>query len=1203
MAIETAIAAGTVSTTYGFILNLLMPPLREELGLLSGFQAELEKLESLSTRIRSVLEDAMKRQLADGALQDWLGKLMDVACHADDVLDEFNFEALRRKTASHEGHWREVRDFFSGNNQLKFRFLMAHKIKDLRGKIDSFAEEVSKFNLGQVPSQRQTRDTDERLTHSFAIPTDVIGRGKEKEGVVAVLLDARATTRNIAVVAIVGIGGVGKTTLAKLVYNHSRVCRHFDLKIWICVSDNFVLPRLLKSIIELATAKKCEVDELDQLQSKVREVLYRKRFLLVLDNVWNEEHEKWEELEILLRSGAQGSKVMVTTRSLKVSSIMGSCDNLILSPLPDDLCWDLFRRRAFESGATPSENLVAIGKQIVKKCKGIPLAAQALGSLLRFKHEVADWRSVLESEMWQLFNSETGVIMPVLKLSYDHLSSQAKQCFAFCSLFPKDYEMERETLIWQWTSNGFVVNRGGNEVFNDLLWRSFFLEAKKDEDGQVEKCKLHDLMHDLARLVARKHFCMVTKDIGGDTASKRTYHLLIHQLSSNLAMLEETKKAKSLRTLLISRCNPIEKSFLSRIFVKLRCLRVLDLSSSEIKAIPDSVGCLIHLRYLDLSSNPVESLPESIGSPLNLEVLKLTKTKIKQLPKSLRKLQSLRHLDIRGCSFLADIPVGVERLTHLQTLTDFIVGTKRTSCALEELKELKLSGELFIRNLENFKTEATEIEHTILLNKENLVSLRLTWHHRNNSASNNDHERALDFLRPHENLKRLQLHNYNGIRFPPWLSESLLPSLVEVKLAYCKNCKHLPSFGSIASLKDLQIIGMHEVSQISDEFYGTGLVTGFPSLEKLAFFDMPKLQVWSVSEGTPFPQLIMLTIGMCHALSSIPWVQSVQTLDLAHCSSSLLAPLPNTSDLPALSSLVIDNIQGLTSLPDGSFLCLSSLRKLLVSSCMQLEYLPLNDMQQLVTLQSLEISDCPKLNSLSFDATKMTCLRSLNIRNCRSLKSLPQNWTSITSLESITIADCREVISWTELELKGLSSVSDFSLEVCNNKVNLSGWLRHVTNLQTLIIHGGHDNLNPKPSKLITGNSLIICCCGDMLGSLLHGLSNVSSLENLGLKHIPGTALPDSIGEIQSLQSLSIDDCAELASLPNSMRRLTGLEGLWIRGCPTLERRCQRDTGEDWSIISHVRSVGIADRDLIRDEPERRESTYRNLVCTCCRSE
>ncbi|KAJ3706854.1 hypothetical protein LUZ61_010559 [Rhynchospora tenuis] len=1208
--IETAIVSATVATTFSFILNVLFPLLREEYGLLSGFKDELEKLESIFTRIESVLCDAMTRQLKDRALQDWLVKLTDVACHAEDVLDKFNFEVTRRNTASSQRCLREVRDFFSGNNQLKFRCLMAHKIKELRGKMDSFSEEVSKFNLGQGGSERLIRDQNERETHSYVHMSDVVGRDDEKKKVVAMLLNNGTNSTNISVIAIVGVGGIGKTTLVQLAYNdrgslgqlayndRGSVHAYFDLKIWVCVSDDFDLSRILKSLIKSAKKKKCEVDNLDQLQNDTRKVLHGKRFLLVLDDVWNEEPQKWEKLENLLRSGARGSKVVVTTRSLKVSLIVNSSQNLLLSPLPDNLCWELFQRRA---GTITSESFVEIGKEIIKKCGGNPLAAKALGSLLHFEHELSSWKSVLDSEMWQLFDSQSGEIMPVLRLSYDHLSLQGKQCFLYCCLFPKDYELEKTTLIQQWMSNGYVLNeRVGHRVFNDLWWRSFFLEVKKNEDGLVVECKLHDLMHDMGRLVAGKQFCMITKDIKGDAIYKRTYHLLIDQWSSHLTMLEETKKAKYLRTLLISRCYPIEKNFLGRIFLKLRCLRVLDFRSSGIKVVPDSIGFLIHLRYLNLSGNPIESLPESIGYLLNLQVLELSMTKLMKLPKLLGKLQSLRHLYIRRCQLL-NMPIGLGKLTHLQTLTDFVVSKKETSCGLEELKELNLSGELFIWHLENLKLEATEIEQLILSSQENLVSLRLTWDHHNIATSNNDNERALEMLRPHLNLKRLHLHNYNGLEFPHWLSNSLLTNLVEIKLACCTNCKHLPSFGNIASLKDLQIIGMHEVTQINGAFYGTGPTKGFPALEKLAFFDMPKLEEWLVEELS-FPQLIMLTIGMCRALRSIPWVESIQKLDLSDCSSSLVASLPNRPNLPVLSSLVINKIQGLTSLPDGSLYGLNSLKKLLVSNCMQLKSLPLQDMEQLVALQSLEIAGCPKLNSLAFNATQLTCLQNLNIRNCASLNSLPENWASVTSVRSMTVVDCRNVTSWTEvteLQIKGLSSLSDFSIEICNDKVNLSSCLQHLTNLQTLIVHGGEDKLHPQPSKWIMGNYLTICCCSD-LGSLLGGLSNVTSLKDLQLKNISCASLPDSIGEIQSLQYLSIHDCADLTSLPNSLRGLSRLEGLWIHGCPVLEERCQRNTGQDWSIISHIRTIGIGVGNLTQDGPERRESRFSDLICSCC---
>ncbi|XP_010911714.2 putative disease resistance protein RGA3 [Elaeis guineensis] len=236
---------------------------------------------------------------------------------------------------------------------------------------------------------------------------------------------------------------------------------------------------------------------MDSLQRKLREVLSGKRFLLVVDDVWN----PWEELKELLTTGAEGSCVIVTTRSTTVvSSIIGTLDAYELKPLSDDECWSLFERNAFsEGGAEKSADLIHIGKAIVEKCGGLPLAAKILGRLMRTKREVREWRSVMESEIWKLNDDK---ILPSLRLSYNHLPCHVKQCFAYCAIFPKDNEIDKEMVIQLWMANGFIpsdleedMELKGQEIFYELLSRSFF----QDMIIHKQTFKMHDLIHDLAR--------------------------------------------------------------------------------------------------------------------------------------------------------------------------------------------------------------------------------------------------------------------------------------------------------------------------------------------------------------------------------------------------------------------------------------------------------------------------------------------------------------------------------------------------------------------------------------------------------------------------------------------------------------------------------------------------------------------------------
>lgn len=249
-------------------------------------------------------------------------------------------------------------------------------------------------------------------------------------------------------VAIVGIGGLGKTALAQLVYNDAEVNNVFEKRMWVCVSDNFDVKMIVRNMLVSLTKEKIDNNlPLQKLQDDLLEKLSGKKYLLVLDDTWNESYQKWTQLRKYLMCGAQGSKFLVTTRSQIVAQTMGVQVIHVLNSLTLEESWGLLKKITFEDDATQvSQSLESIGEKIAEKCRGVPLAIRTLGGLLQSKSEESEWMNVLQGDFWKLCEDEDSII-PVLKLSYQNLSPQIRQCFAYCSLYPKDLEIEKDDLI------------------------------------------------------------------------------------------------------------------------------------------------------------------------------------------------------------------------------------------------------------------------------------------------------------------------------------------------------------------------------------------------------------------------------------------------------------------------------------------------------------------------------------------------------------------------------------------------------------------------------------------------------------------------------------------------------------------------------------------------------------------------------------
>ncbi|XP_028754366.1 putative disease resistance protein RGA3 [Neltuma alba] len=480
-------------------IETLSSLIQNELGFFLGVDAEMKRLSSVLTTITAVLEDAEEKQLTNKSLNDWLRKLRDAAYLLDDILDECSTHTLSLQYQDKV----QTSCLCSFNpTHVKFRYKIAKKLKDISQRLDQIAEERLRFHLRETVHERRNEIMEWQQTTSIITQPQFYGREADKAKIVDFLVRDASNLEDLSVYPIIGIGGLGKTTIVQHVFHDERVVNHFEQRIWVCVSEEFSLKRRSKAIIEAATGHACADLDLEPLQRQLQEVLGRKRYLLVLDDVWNENREKWDKLKSVLACGSKGASILTTTRLTTVARITGTVSPHQLSLLSENYCWKLFRQRAFGSEEEEREELITIGRDIVRKCNGVPLAAKTLGSLLCFQSNEKEWLRIKESEIWNLPQEEDSVL-PALRLSYLNLPAKLRRCFAYLAVFPKDRRMSKKQVIELWMANGFLSTNGGFEVeddgdrvWNELYLKSFFVDVETDEFAYDTWFKIHDLVHD-----------------------------------------------------------------------------------------------------------------------------------------------------------------------------------------------------------------------------------------------------------------------------------------------------------------------------------------------------------------------------------------------------------------------------------------------------------------------------------------------------------------------------------------------------------------------------------------------------------------------------------------------------------------------------------------------------------------------------------
>ncbi|XP_047050585.1 disease resistance protein RGA2-like [Lolium rigidum] len=1175
-------------------------------------------------RAQGILYTAQDRVIANPALKKLLHMLRQLADKAEDVLDELDYFRIQDEldntyhaadkhaggcmcglalNARHTARAVASKLNFSSAGilrtpKLKFdRVKMSKRMADIVHQLDPICVKVKEILDLELRKVQPTQGIRPKTTPTIIEPK-IFGRNVEKKNIVDGITHGKYCADGLTVLQIVGPGGIGKTTFTQHIYQ--EVKSSFDVMIWICVSLNFDANRLAQEILRQTPKVNGEKENAIE-EELIKERLKHKRFLLVLDDVWTYEEDEWKKLLAPFRKGeARGNMVIVTTRIPETETVGKIVDYSIeLNGLGTEDFMHLFEAYVFghQQPWKDHPELLDVGKEIVGKLKGFPLAAKTVGRLLSSQLTLDNWTRVLESKEWELQTSDHD-IMPALKLSYDYLPFHLQQCFFYGALFPEDYEYGSNELVHLWTGLDILDSSDQRKrledvglcYLNDLVNRGFFKKNVK-VDGSARYI-MHDLLHELAVKVSSSECLSISSsNVRYVQSSPSVRHLSIiiderdvndrmafEDFKRDLSTLEEKLKVEDLQTVMLfgKHHGCFAKTF-GDLFAEAKALRVILLSETLYGYIVEDVFCnfprLVHLRYLRIIPRAKITLTSNMSRFYHLRVLDVQEHNVHDdFPRDVSKLTKLNHYLVQKSGF-EHRTSDVGKLELLQDLRSFMVKKENIGFEMRQIGRLAEFGvSLRIHSIENAERQE-EVNEAKLIHKTHIQKLMLEWGigRPNKDPAKEDH--VLESLQPHSNLLELHIGGHGGATCPSWLGSNLsvkaLESLCLVDVAW----NNFPPIGELF------------VSELGEE-HPSGIPSqSFQNLKELKLVKVSRLKKWVGISTCHFVSLLeVLIIEDCSELVELPfsgsesvqeayvtWFPRLQKLEIMDCPKLLaLPPVPWTSapcsakiervgsgfeelayskNCRSESSLKFVGKEGGHDSTFWNILAFSNLADLLELKMRNCPPLPLDQLQKLTSMRCLKIADSNNLLSpTDVESAAIYQLRigTLQIWNCSaSEKELAQLLSYLPYLSKLEIYMCAMITRVGVVEQQKTTHKMGFGQTGLQPQET-----REEEEIAT-VAAGGEAGIVLLPPQLqelfIHGGQgggglqglrnlrkLFISGCPKFLSYSFSRFPFPTSLQTLSLNDIEGQGALLFLSDLTSLRNLEIYNCGDLRG-----------EGIW----------------------------------------------------------